>query len=1017
MDTTGLQAQVPQEFQHELAEGRKMLREKGIPEAEVRKRMMERGYDINNLDPTRIPEYRKALQEVIAEIENEMKQAAQEKAQKEAQAEAEAKKQLNDAIKPDKPEQTTDTETQVDDIKEQVVENVIVSKKEGSEAEEAAENISEELQKVAPNTNIYGHQIFTEGQLSLYRAAEDIATPGDYVLSTGDEILVSIFGRSQADFRLVINKQGYVQPEAMPKIFLKGLPLKKARDLIRRRMRMRYSFLPEQFSATLITARTVTLNIFGEVIQPGSYTISALNTGFNALLAAGGITKNGSVRKIKLIKGDGEEKLLDVYKYLSNPKVQFDFPIDDKDILYVPLSQNIVTINGAVRRPMKYEMLDGETLKDLIEYAGGLQSDAYTELATISRLTGEERVIIDIPLAEYLESDADFTLRDGDIITIKAVEGKLKKYVEVDGYVEYPGKYDFTEGMTLADLITKARFKDLTRTDLAFLFRENEDKSVRLIKLNLDKLDESKFSLQLRDRLVFYSVRQFMNSIESISISGAVRNPVTIDFDLENEIKIADLITYAGGIKPNARNKAIVKRIDRSNKNRVEYLEVDVFKALADTSGAENIVLQQGDQVTIFSNEQFTEAENIQVLGEVRNPTEIRYDSTLSLKEAITLAGGLKKNANNIAIIRSHAEDNNKEVSYTRVNLNKVFSGELEVDLQPKDVIRIYDKNMYLEEFEVSVLGEVKKPGKFAFDESLSIQDLIYMAGGLTLQASTNKVDLYRLQIMENQPTQVLHKTITLEKVSQDAVQVLEDVVLQPYDILVVRPIPNFEYQKVVYVNGEVKYPGPYVIDNNEVTRMKEIIVRAGGLEADAFAAGATLIRRNGETQGKIIINMQDALKSNNNRENIVMLNGDVLFIPKLENTVSIRTTGTLSEEVLIDSVLVNNTIQMAYQGRKSAKWYIKNYAGGYADNADKSSTRVIYPGGRVNSTKTYFWFIRNYPTVVEGSTIVVDLEPPEPPEEKKEREKIDWEQFLRDTIATVTSVVTLLVLLNQLNK
>lgn len=1001
-----LQAQIPPEV---ITQGRQILQEKGISEAEVQRRMLLRGYDVNNLDPARIPEYRKALQEVIAEIEAEKKA---EKAVSPQQTQAPTPQVIKEVKKVEQIKQED-----VDNIKEQIQENKEVAREEGSAEEKAAEGKSETLQKAGPEPNIYGHRIFSEGELSLYRAAEDVATPDNYVLSTGDVVLVSIFGRSQADFALKINEQGYVKSVNMPKIFLKGLKLKDARNLLRKRMSMNYSFLPNQFTATLVTARTVTLNIFGEVKQPGSYTISALNTGFNALLAAGGITPDGSVRKIKLIKGNGETKILDVYKYLSNPKVQFDYPIDDNDILYVPLSDIIVTINGAVRRPMKYELIEGEGLKDLINYAGGLRSNAYTELAQISRLVEEERVLIDIPLQRYLNSDAGFQLRDGDIITIKAVEGELKRFVEASGAVKYPGKYDFNEGMTLSDLVKKARFDEFTRRDLVFLFRQREDGTVFLRKLNLDSLKMSEFELQAKDRFVFYSVKQFMNETLEIGITGAVRNPVTITFDPENSVRIADLITYAGGLKPNAMGKAIVKRIDRSNKEKVNYLEVNVFKALADTSSNDNIFLQQGDMVTVFANEAFTKAYDVEITGEVRDPQTMRYDESLDLKTAILIAGGLKPNANNIAIIQRHPIDNSKEVSYIRINLNQVFSGEKVIDLRPKDVIRVYDKNVYMDEFQVSIIGEVKSPGKFQYDESLTIKDLIYMAGGLTLKAATNKVELYRLQIMKNEPTQILTMEITLDKKTQDEISVEEDIQLQPYDIIVVRPIPDFEYQEIVYVTGEVVYPGPYILDKNKNDQLTDVIRMAGGIEPGGFTSGATLIRKNGQKQGQIMINLERALKNRRSHENIVVMNGDVLYIPKLENTVSIRTIGTESYKVISESNLVNNTLQMAFQGKRSARWYINNYAGGFSESADRGSVRVIYPGGRINSTRTYFWFIHDYPTVVEGSTVAINLKPPEPPKEEKKKEEIDWNVFLRDTISIVTSVVTLLVLLNQLNK
>lgn len=1093
---TNLEAQIPS--QKEISEGRKQLEQKGISEDEVESRMKQRGYDVNNLQPEKIPEYQSVLEEVIAELEAE--KAAEQREKQEQKQREEAEKAAERREEQEQKQREEAEKSQQDTAKQKPKENIEEKKEEKQEAPKQAN-----AEQKTPKSDIYGHNLFSKELMSLYKADDEGTAPDSYVLGVNDEILISIFGRSQADFRLKINHGGYVQPSNMEKIFLNGLNLKQARELLRTRMARRYSFLPEQFTATLVSARTLTVSIFGEVKHQGSYNISALNTGFNALMAADGLTDQGSVREIKLIKGDGEEKVMDVYQYLTNPKVQFDFPIDDKDVIYVPMAQNIVEINGAVRRPMKYEVLDGETLKDLIEFSGGLRSNAYTELAQISRLAGENRILIDIPLEEYLKQDVDFTLRDGDKITIRQVEGELKKYVEINGYVDFPGQYDFEEGMSLAELIDKARYKDLTRTDLAFLFRENEDKTVKLIKLNPDAMDLDSFKLQERDKLVFYSIRHFMDEQKEIEISGAVRRPTSITFEPEDKVKLADLITYAGGIQPFANGQAMVTRIDRTNRQRVEYLEVDVFRALADTSGAENITLRQGDKVNVFSVEQFTETEEVEIRGEVKDPKALKYDESLDLREAILLAGGLtknasniaiirsrpldsnkevsyrnvdldrvlsgeerislqardvvniynkdtyleeyqisiagevrnpgefvydeslslndmihmagglKKNASNIAIIRSYPTDNNKEVSYQRIELDRVLSGDVELELKPKDKIRIYDKNVYMEDFQVSVMGEVREPGKFTFDESLTIKDLVYMAGGLTIKAATNRVDLYRLDIMENEPTQILHKSIELNRENNYDISSIDDVTLQPYDIVIVRPVSDFEFQEVVYINGQVKYPGPYVLDKNKNERLKDIVKRAGGMKRDAFPRGATLVRKSGDKDGNIIIDLRRAVKRGRSYDNIVVRNGDIVYIPKVENTVAIRTTGTLSRDVLADSTLEKHAIQLAFQGEKSAGWYIKNFAGGFKKDADRNSVRVVYPGGRIGSTKRILGIFRHYPTVVEGSTVLVDMKPPKPEKEKKEREDVDWESFARDTLALTTSILTLLVLVNRL--
>lgn len=955
-----LDSKVVQQFKTTLAQ-------KKISEAEVKKRMETRGFNTNDVKPEEYPLYQKALEEVIAEIEAERTAG-----------------------------------TGVDQGKPVSNEQELSVEADKSKEEAISEIVTREIQKEIIETGIYGHDVFKNSEISLYRSADDINAPETYILSSGDEILVSIFGDSQVDLQYKINDQGYIFITNLGRVNLKGMSIREARKILYRRLKQRYTFKSDEFSIVLKTARTLTINFLGEVQQVGSFKISAINNGFNALVAAGGPKASGSVRNIRLIKGNGTQKNLDVYKYLLNPKVQYDFFIEDQDIIHIPFSESIVTIEGAVKRPMKYEMKKGESLEDLIKYSGGLRSDAFRKVIQVSRQTDEGRIIKDVSFNRA----NSFELQNGDIITVKQLTDDLKSFVKASGEVQYPDQYNFRDGMTLQNLIDNAKLKPYTRLDFVYLFREQANGKVQMKKLDLTSLNAKVYELKNKDEVLFFSLRSFQDESKSISIEGAVRNPKTLVLDGNSELRVSDLILISGGLKTNANPIAQLTRIDSTNSTKRNYINVDLNRVENQPNSVHNLVLQEGDVLLVYENERYTQAKNVSIIGEVRNPGSLVYNTNITLEQLLLNAGGLKENANIYGVVKSIAQDNSKEVKYRRFNIQDVLDGKESLELLPDDVVQIYDNDTYMESYSVSILGEVKKPGSFVYDPSLKLQDLLFMSGGITQRAAKNKVDIYRIVFEKNDAIKKLIKTVTLNVEQSENINAKENISLQPYDVIVVRPIPNFRLQEVVSIRGEVKYPGPYLLSDN-LSRLKDLVRESGGFTSYAFPLGATLKRKRTNKKGFIFIDLKDAMTIGGKHENIRLLPGDEIFVPKNEGIVSIRTFGTRANKEYQDSLLVFNAVQIAYQGKRSAKWYINEFAGGLDDEIDYRTIRVIGPGGRINSTRRYMGFIYDYPLVTPGSTIAVDYKEKKVEKEEK-RESIDWGKTITDVMAIIGSSATI---------
>jgi len=669
------------------------------------------------------------------------------------------------------------------------------------------------------------------------------------------------------------------------RIPLAGVSLGEARRLLANRLRRSYSFGEGQLTIQTQVTRTINVNIFGEVANSGSFNISSLNTGFNALVAAGGPSERGSVRNIKLTNGD-ETTTLDVYAYLRNPTQQSSQFLQENATIFVPFAEIIVQATSGVQRPLFYELTADETLADLIEFAGGITPRAEPTSVRITRYVDGELRLINVDLT----AQPGFRMQNGDVVSIPEVEDPIESFVTVEGAVLLPGRYAFEERMTVATLLEAARLRPGARRDVAFLTRRNEDGTRKLSRIDLA-------------------------AVTSGAAAGAMME------------------------------------------------------------------LKRGDVLQILSSERFLDKGSVTISGAVRDSSRsypFPDDGGLKLSEAILLATQ---------------------------------------ELAPGDEVVIYTKERFTDAFQVSIRGAVRQPGSYRYDSSLKLSDLLTLAGGFRLEAARNKIDVFRLAIAQNEPTQTLTATLEFDNDFQLISSSDPNFELQPSDIIVVRSAPEFEDIQTVFIQGEVRYPGEYALDEDNL-RLMDLVEKSGGLSREAFAEGATLVRRE-DNVGFVVIRLDEVLSGEDTKTNIVLKPGDLLRIPKAKDLVSIRTLNTNADSIFVDSLLRSGEINLAFTGEKKADWYIKNFAAGYDEDAWKKTTRVIYPNGEIKGTKRFLFF-KSYPTVEPGSTVAVDAKPPRKQKKKRQptadKEPFDWGKFARDTLAAATSVLTLILLYDRVN-
>ena len=759
---------------------------------------------------------------------------------------------------------------------------------------------------------IYGHRLFLDGSIGVFRLSDGVDVPEDYRLAPGDELAIGIFGASQVDLLLRIDDQGFISPPRVPKIYVADLTLGRARQAISDRLRRSYSFTEGQFALSVRGSRTVGVNVFGEVNRSGTYALPTINGVVNAIVAAGGPTTEGSVRRIQRTRG-GRTSTFDLYAYLSDAGSTDDVnALRSGDIVFVPLARKVVRVRGAVRRPMRYELLAGEGLAELLEFAGGVSAKAADGSVHIKRYVDGRQVTVDVPAGPSATP-----LRDGDIVEVRRAERPVEDNVFVRGAVELGGEYAFSPERSVGEIVRAARLRRNARTDVAFIRRTNSDSTTTLIEVNLDE---------------------------------AIRG------------------------------------------------------------GAADVRFQVNDTLEVLAQNAFADRAFISVTGAVRRPrARVPYsrDSSLTVSGALLLAGGLSPNAASEGILFRREASNRKVTRYQMVDLGADASF---VRLNPYDSLIVFPQELFTDSFQVEIKGAVRRPGRYTYDPSLGIKQLFTLAGGFRQEAALNRIEVFRLEFGEDRSTQTrlgtVEMTADFEVVGGD----MDLSILRPYDVIAVRSAPEYEITKQVSVDGEITFPGDYPL-NEDIRTVYDLISAAGGITREGFAAGATLYRPERNT-GYVILELEEIVADPRSPNNIVLLEGDELFIPKAKELVTIRTVGTRARQNYADSLLAGGLVVIAYQGDRSAKWYIEEFAGGFDKRAAKRTVTVRDPSGRFRRTRSVLGF-RDYPTVTPGSSIALDLQPIEVP--KSSGERVDWAGVAGAVTTALTAGLSIVLIIQNL--
>lgn len=620
---------------------------------------------------------------------------------------------------------------------------------------------------------VFGRDIFRTANLT-FEPSMNIATPVNYRLGPGDELQIEVWGASETNITQKVSPDGYISIPNVGPVNVNGLTVQAATNRIKAKLSQIYSGLASSnvnlsthVKVSLGQIRTIQVNIMGEVARPGTYALSSFSTVFHALYKAGGMSKMGSLRNIKVVRGGRTVATVDVYDYIINGRSHSDIRLQEGDVILASPYDALVLIKGKVKRPMYYEMKSSESIRTLIGFAGGFSNDAYRGAVTVDRNNTKERTVATVDDMNY----GVFKVKDGDVVSVGEILDRYDNRIEVKGAVYRPGYYELGKDIqTVKDLIEKADgLLEYAFTNRAVLHRENDDKTLEVISLNVKAIiDGTEADVTLRKNDVLFIPSKYdLEQKGTLEIRGEVYKPNV--FPYAANTKLEDLIIMAGGLTESASTVRVdVTRriIDRKGTKKQKEIAQTFSFGVKDgfvVEGEPGFVLEPYDQVFVRRSPGYSEKVNVTVSGEV----EFEGDYSLNvrnerLSDVLEKAGGLTEFAyiegarlerqmtpeeyKQAQELMDMVASNNKvsgndsivvpQVSRTYpvgIDLKEILANPhsaIDPVLQDGDVIVI---PQYMTT--VSVSGSVRKPNSVVYDPKMKLKDYISEAGGYAERA------------------------------------------------------------------------------------------------------------------------------------------------------------------------------------------------------------------------------------------------------------------------------------------
>lgn len=715
----------------------------------------------------------------------------------------------------------------------------------------------------AKQKKIFGYKLFHNRELN-FSPSLNIPTPQSYVIGSGDQLLLDVYGASQQSFDLNVSPEGRVFVPNVGPIQVGGSTIAAATSRIKTALGRIYSGLnganPNTFiQLRLGNIRSIKVSMVGELTKPGTYTLPSFATVFNGLYAAGGPNENGAFRKIQVYRDSKLVATVDIYEFLSKGDQSSNITLQDNDVVIVPPVETRVEIIGPVRREGLFEVKQEESLDDLYIYTGGFTSLAYKDRVTVRRIENNQRKVVDVPSVEF----DTFTLRDGDEILIGEALERFSNRVQVTGSVTRPGEYSLDEnGLTVKGLIEKAQgLKPEAFSTRATLYRTSADLTLAAEPLDLKGILNGiapDIALKNED-LLFVPSRYDVQEEYYVKISGEINYPGTYPY--ASDMTVGDLIIRSGGLLESATNSSI-----------------EIARRVRDASSGK---LAQIETISIDPNLELTDEERNQ-------------------------------------------------------------------PLQPFDHVFIRRSPGFEREQLITIQGEVTYPGDFAISAANErISDVIKRAGGVTQYAYPKGASLIRRTVYFKGPTEAELRDRALKEIRSN---------LDPETNRNTNEAEALLYERIdkkLAQNELEKYEREQA---EQKRKLFEIIPAFDTLRQDSTITSMRL-----KEQDFVGIDLEYILNHPGSEEDLILLEGDIIQIPKELQTVR-----------MVGEVLLPTTTR--FRKKSNLKNYISK-AGGFTEDARRGKTYVVYANGDAKKTNNFLG-LKFYPELEPGAEIVVPEKP-----------------------------------------
>lgn len=619
-------------------------------------------------------------------------------------------------------------------------------------------------------SNIFGHNIFKSPNLNFV-PSYNIPTPANYKLAAGDEIVIDIWGATYMNYTYTISPEGSVTIPNVGPVYLSGSTVDEAEKRLKEKFSMIFSGIsgsrPNTFLRLSIgRIRSFTINVVGDAVTPGTYTLPSLSTVFSALYLAGGPTNLGSVRDIRVYRGNELKETLDVYDFIINGDFSKNIRLEDNDLIMIPPYSMHVTISGRVKRPMVYDMKDGETLADLLFYAAGFADNANTQLMQVRRTFGERTETFTVMADEF----ATFYLKDGDEVSVGSNISRNRNIVSIGGSVWFPGSYAIDDKVsTVRELIEFAGgLTENAFMERGYIQRYNELREPISMYFSVEDIMNGGQDIPLcnEDNITIYSINE-METPSQITTTGHLNHPRSITY--RDGITLGDAILMSGGfaIGASKTNVDVARRmLDSDTDYKSDTVAIVYNFNLLEDPSALDFKLAPYDVISVRSTPNFKAQQGISVGGEVVFPGYyVIENNVVRLSEIIARSGGITDDAYlfGASIMRRMTdEEYERALQAARLVLREkgVDSSMVEfpsrsqrykigIDMKKAlespgsydDIVLQTGDEIYIPKMNsiIKISGAVLYPNVVAYSPDLTVRDYINMAGGYVKGAMRSK--------------------------------------------------------------------------------------------------------------------------------------------------------------------------------------------------------------------------------------------------------------------------------------